>query len=97
MLPHLLVAQTVQKYSRTHLAYQLRPSMVPFDSLDEIAQHCAVTRQALSEALLQLRDVSGCRTLRHGKRESARDSYKVSAREGWKKRIARLQAQGAAN
>lgn len=78
------------------LAYQLRPELVaPFKSLQDIATHCAVSRQSLSDALLLLLDTTGA-TLRRGKRESSRETYKESARAGWRKRIARLQAQGAA-
>ncbi len=72
------------------VAYMLRPDIAGFDSLSAIARHCAVTKQALSKALLHLRDSAGWVHCRHVKQETTRATYREAAHEGWKTRMANL-------
>ncbi len=77
------------------LAFMLRGTDLTGDKLDSltaIAKHCGVTKQALSHAVLGLRDAAGWLHCRHHKSEESRSTFRASAKEAWKTRIANLKS-----
>jgi hypothetical protein len=73
------------------LLWMLRPDLTPgFKGLTDIATHCAVTKQAISKSLAELKCSANWTHARHFKGSDSTGNYRAGAKRGWKRRLERL-------